>query len=424
VRYSIRNKDVGETRTIQPFWLQSVAPTFPDAHFDLVDTHTQKENNTQDCTVYVKGKRSDSAIVLLIELVGQDLEEFPDKDHKQKIIRDLERVHSRTGRYRPIYAVITDLSRIQCVRYAGVNPKSGEPQLQKTVVADSVEGWLSAFANTSAEMLGYKDDVEIVVNSERGKREIIVSRGRQLGHGAHATVYQNCDNDKQFIKQFTQQEYFDAEVSVLRKLKKKKKQTGVPTLVATEEKSMVYVATPVGHTMLHGREHDSTCLMALTGVSSALRAAHEEKLVHRDVRPSNIIFVDVDESKVEGILLDWAAATPVNVQVSYSGTKHYASHAVLLSLAKNTNPMPTCADDWESLVYTFYERGQPIEFRIELLRLSKYEDIAQFWQTAQEQQPRLSTMVAAARRCDVPPLLDVKNWMMLWGRIEDTGSGL
>jgi hypothetical protein len=336
-----------ETTKIQPVWNEDFISTFPRDKWQLSDTHTGWNKLTQDCLMHATDQLSELAVGVVIELVGQDETGWPSKAHRGKFVRDLIRVYHRRGGI-PVQGVITDLARVMAVKLEGIG-EDGEPRLVKTAVltGSGVKKVFLAFAAASTEDLFVTTQTKFMLRSTSGLsvRTQQAVPDRILGRGAQGCVFLLRGPVDRFLKDFTDQQHFSKEVEALRALNASNV-SGVPTLLALDNKQHAFAATPVG-TMITMQRGKAWLLIAATCLASILQETHNLKLVHRDVRPSNIITKDNDV-----YLLDWACAAAVgNKVLMHAGTVYYAAIEVLEALNNKVPYEPKPSHDLESLVY-------------------------------------------------------------------------
>lgn len=419
-RFEKRDPSRKETDAIQPAWKNEFIPAVPSTSpFELVDTHANRRENSQDCTAYVKGEaRVASNIPFVIELVGQDNNNFPDRPHKQKIIRDMERIHAGLGRTRDVYAVVTDLSRIVCLKYSGF--RDNRIVMAKTAMEGgaTVHEWLESLVMTPAIAFGIRSvKYEVVYKGN----PIYVMPGRCLGSGAQATVHADVldENGERFIKTFRDSDACLRESKCLFALQGKSQ--FIPVLMGqVEAKDMhALVCTPVGTRLREG--NSGIEFEVLGSVLHALKSAHQAGWVHRDVRPSNIITATDTMGRKFGVLLDWACATEISSGACpYSGTKRFASVRILQQLAQNDGSFltPDPKDDLESLVFTFvccWSRSFPLE---DFNQLVAFADIANFWKAMIANSRWLQALVDAARAGSYEILGKFEHWIRVSGTLD------
>ena len=112
--------------------------------------------------------------------------------------------------------------------------------------------------------------------------------------------------------------------------------------------------TPVGHGY-QGSGMWDFYLDYVEDLGGALSALHQEGIVHRDIRPANIIFADQLGSPLpRAVLIDLGFCVELDAQpCGYSGTLRYASDAVLEQWILNRERVTvTKNDDCVSLFYT------------------------------------------------------------------------
>jgi serine/threonine protein kinase len=87
----------------------------------------------------------------------------------------------------------------------------------------------------------------------------------------------------------------------------------------------------VGHGSLddlmaqHGRLPEADVLRAGIQVAKGLQAAHEKGLIHRDVKPANILFSDAETAKIGDFGLAVAAGQQADAQKEIWGTPYYVA---------------------------------------------------------------------------------------------------
>jgi len=117
-----------------------------------------------------------------------------------------------------------------------------------------------------------------------------------------------------------------------------------------------------------------------------LRKLHDLKIVHRDIRPENIIYVSASSSLV---LIDWGAATKIQHSL-FCGTIHFASTSVLEMLGTSAEDgyIPSVKDDLESFSKVHWITSNQEELYL-LDSLTKPEQIKTFWMAHEQDIPLL-----------------------------------
>jgi hypothetical protein len=405
--YAELNPAKKETGTIQPDWNTKFVPALKSTVWQLSDTHTGWEKLTQDCLLHLRGRQAELTTGLVIELVGQDETGWPSKAHRGKFIRDLIRIFGRRGEA-VVHGVITDLARIVAVRLRGINA-DGTPLLQKTatLTGPDVERVFLAFAIASAApaQLGVMEDLVFDICQQTG-RAVQAIPDRLLGRGAQASVYLlRTSSSDQYLKHFLHGENgFRRELESLDLLQGT---VGVPTVKGVDKKQHAFTATPVG-TLVAAKRGMAWLQRAAVALTKVLRAAHANNLVHRDVRPSNII---VSAEVVH--LIDWACSAKGGEQVTtHYGTVHYAAISVLESLVSSAPYTPDSSHDLESLIYTFHDLLQPEPPGILAVSRDDIQDILAR-RKQQASAPALSQLLQYAHSKSYDDLLKVGTWASL-----------
>jgi serine/threonine protein kinase len=132
---------------------------------------------------------------------------------------------------------------------------------------------------------------------------------------------------------------------------------GAPTLVSYAPVVFQYtrfsllVTRPIG-TPLSQAEFPRTeknLWQVAVHVLRALRSIHQAGFVHRDVKPSNLVWCDPPYNGARIVLIDFGVAEQVGSTVGFAGTRLFASVPAL----QNEPPAPS--DDLESLLYTTWK---------------------------------------------------------------------
>jgi hypothetical protein len=406
--YQVLNARNTETTVIQEVWNKRFISTFPDCKWQLSDTHNGWQHLTQDGLMHLAHHKSESNTGVVIELVGQNESGWPSKQHRGKFIRDMIRMFRRRGSS-ALYGIITDLARVVVVKLASIDD-DGTPRLVKTatLAGAAVKMVFLAFAAASPEALYVNERPSFSLRPVSGRGQTVDSYpDRVLGHGAQGSVYLLRGATNQFVKHFTNQSDFEVELRALQVLAGV---PGVPTLIATDWENHAFAATPVCAASTRKRR-DAGLLIAATSLVSTLQAAHANSLVHRDVRPSNILFDNDDKV----YLVDWACSTEaVGTTVDkHAGTVYYAAEEVLDSIAKGVGYKPKPAHDLESLIYTMDDllQDEPPDIlavsRVafsEMLAHRKKDSIAR---------PGLQEMLNLARQASYEDLQKPATWAKL-----------
>jgi serine/threonine protein kinase len=154
--------------------------------------------------------------------------------------------------------------------------------------------------------------------------------GRKLGAGGFGSVYAATDHttgDQVAIKFYDSP---DAGVAAL-KAGDVRHPNVIPVLETGDHEGTVYLVMPLitGHTLAEHLESGTLsprqALDLLEGVAAALDALHRGGIVHRDVKPSNIMVTDDPEPRV--VLIDVGLAPTVDLDSAgqFMGTPAYAA---------------------------------------------------------------------------------------------------
>lgn len=165
---------------------------------------------------------------------------------------------------------------------------------------------------------------------------------RFLGSGACAEVYeaiqQFASSEKVAVKIFQNPASKAQELGNLLRVCK----LGLAALprVVDGQYDRHLVLAPVG-------QHKGLTLEGVLGILDALERVHALNIVHRDIRPANVIVAEGN-----AVLIDWGFATSTSAQ-AYSGTISTASNSVLDAVSRSASSVTvTPADDLVSLVRT------------------------------------------------------------------------
>jgi hypothetical protein len=412
--------DKKELAHIQPLFSEggSLYDAFPKSSpWDFVDTHGESVLGfTHDATFFLKGQTGSAlAVGSIIEFTGQEeaVSDYPSPRHKAKFVRDLLRIRSKAGNNREVHGCVTDMSRLVAMKLTDV--ENGEPILQRTAVVtgDMVREYMTAFASATPESVGCSFSAYRVTTLEGNVLQLCPQAC--LGKGAHGRVYSTILDAKKrdekpnhFLKVFGDTASQEREASALKRLNEQCDSLHVPRLVA--EGDNIIVASPCGSDI--NDVSDSHDLLELcAGLCDGLKSIHQAGLVHRDIRPSNIVVVSCDAG-LKAVLIDWAASRQFNGDKEYKGTfegtVHYAAASVLGELAddKSTETVVSPATDLESLVYTAYvltHYRRDIIVR-PLLVPSDEPKISNLWQQEFKDCPCWHRRLLLARSCDYDKL--------------------
>jgi serine/threonine protein kinase len=105
-----------------------------------------------------------------------------------------------------------------------------------------------------------------------------------------------------------------------------------------------------------------------------LEKLHHFGLVHRDIRPDNLIYIPYGSSGERLIMIDWSSSMFENITASFEGTVRYASDNVLLQLiSQNAEISYKHQDDLCSLVKVFL--GEILSVDKNLISLNNEKNI-------------------------------------------------
>ena len=232
---------------------------------------------------------------------------------------------------------------------------------------------------------------------------IVVASGRLLGSGVQSKVFMCAENTARCIKTFHWRASFEVELKALRALKSV---VGVPDLIAVSDESLALLAAPVGTPLRHHLDKSVRLSKVACGLVNTLRNTHGLNIVHRDIGPNNIIV----EEGGQGLLIDWATSTSATAEeTEYQGSSLFASNAVLevCSAAPSESPVSLVYEkymDLESLVKTmFYSMYGDYIAPVFKLK-GNFAATLEFWQRCEQEHPRLSALLLAARACDYEKL--------------------
>lgn len=395
-----------ETKTIQPAFVE-LAKKFPmTSPYEVVHTNKGWNKMTPDAMLFLRdAPRVDLSVAAIFEWVGQDEQGFPSKEHKAKFLRDCVRLYGRCGKQREVHGVISDLSRIVAVKFLGLD-ENGAPLVQKTAVysGDRVRSILTAFAAASAVVLCVKKkawefpDLSSPGAAKRPNYSLQYG-GSVLGSGLHGAVFRHATDATLFIKQEISNGVCQREYNILCKLSEHNVFC-VPLARSLSKDGTAFMASPVGRPIeqLQGR----SCVWTLgVRLLRCLQSVHQEAgLCHRDIRPSNMVFVPGERGDVQPFLIDWASATDASTVLnSFTGTVHYAAESVLQAVAKGEIPVPLPAHDLESLVYSIFDLSQEPDARPSVLAVNRRntDAIIAGWQSELAVNKSLAKLVGLAR---------------------------
>ncbi len=173
----------------------------------------------------------------------------------------------------------------------------------------------------------------------------------------------------------------------------------VPKLIAHADKALIL--TPRAREIATAQFSRRHALQVL----KTLKCVHERGIVHRDIRPANLMFVDKDV-----LVNDWGYSVEINKAVEYCGTLIHASNRVLQLLGNKESVFPvTAADDLESFVRTTFVLTFP---RAAIHQLSKMEvpeaanKLLDFWNNPRLLPTRWVEMQQLCRECKYQEIED------------------
>jgi hypothetical protein len=106
-----------------------------------------------------------------------------------------------------------------------------------------------------------------------------------------------------------------------------------------------------------------------------LEKLHHLGLVHRDIRPDNLVYIPYDGCSERLVLIDWSSSVYENTTTCFEGTVRYASDDVLNVLTMGKNEINyTHQDDLCSLVKVFL--GKILSVDDNLISLNKQDGIS------------------------------------------------
>lgn len=101
--------------------------------------------------------------------------------------------------------------------------------------------------------------------------------------------------------------------------------------------------------LLAGQQRTDAVFGAMAGVLAALQAAHGMKLLHNDVRPSNVI---LQGDNGRAVLIDWGVASRLERRIAPRGQSYFMCDAALAAMAQKVTWTPSPFSDLQSAAYT------------------------------------------------------------------------
>jgi len=230
--------------------------------------------------------------------------------------------------------------------------------------------------------------------------------GRMIGSGGQSSIYATVNPEGKYIKVFKNEEDFQAEVIVLRRLAGV---AGVPQLIATASANISFMAEPVGQSLRHYFGNSEVLYQVSRCLVSTLHVAHDMNVFHRDIGPGNIVVLNGGKA----LLVDWATsvqATDLGT-VEYRGATLYAANVVLKELSKREDHAArivipySAAMDLESLVKTMFFMMFPTYVdALHGLHTHTYGAALAFWIQCEAEHPLLQSLLQVARNGDYDAL--------------------
>lgn len=92
--------------------------------------------------------------------------------------------------------------------------------------------------------------------------------------------------------------------------------------------------------------HDSICTVVLEHGLSGLDYLASEKLIHRDIKPDNILYCDLGDKRYLFQLADFGLARPHTLATTFCGTGHYQAPELWPAISNIDAPQSPKMDVW------------------------------------------------------------------------------
>eukprot|EP00835_Amoeboradix_gromovi_P003526 NODE_236_length_13376_cov_0.329367.p3 type:complete len:299 gc:universal NODE_236_length_13376_cov_0.329367:9684-8788(-) len=256
--------------------------------------------------------------------------------------------------------LVTDINETVLIKFCRTNAKKdlslsieGTEQFIEVALSSKInwDNAKQAFHHLFSMPLSHHDYMESLECSNQKISNITILRPRK---SKKADLFKCTYNQKEVVlKARFKSKNLDVEFEALKKLGECEfiiylvEDNILSAIIGSTHYNFIMM-TPVGQTL--GEMHRANINKYCQDISKALTFAHELKICHRDVKPSNIIVV-----KESAILIDWELAVAEEDDVFYdlSMTYQFAATAYLRRKWKNdTSFLYKKEYDFESLKYT------------------------------------------------------------------------